>query len=211
MPIIQTSGPLPDRVPLDFYPTPEKLVNRMAEEALYYLPADVPDDRLRILDPGCGTGVFGKALQGRTLGWPHIVGIELDPGRAVEARKTGAYSVVLTIPYAEYKSRLGFDLIIGNPPYYLAEAFVRQSLDLLNPDGTIMFLLRTAFMESQGRYHRLFKRRETRPTEVWSLVERPSFTGNNKTGSDAYAIFIWERRRNHRFPDFTSLKWLSWR
>jgi len=34
------------------------------------------------------------------------------------------------------------DLIIGNPPYKLAQPFVRHALTLLAPGGALLFLLR---------------------------------------------------------------------
>ena len=45
-----------------------------------------------------------------------------------------------------------YDIIIGNPPYSLAKEFILKSLDSLNDNGILIFLLRTAFLESKSRY-----------------------------------------------------------
>lgn len=203
MPIIQANKELPDRVPLDFYPTPLPLVARMVEESKAYIWKPT-----FILDPSSGEGIFGEELRSQYGADPIIIGAELDPGRAITSRASLWYDLVVTGNFLKYSPLTKFDLIIGNPPYYVCEEFVQHGLTLLSGRGTMMYLLRTAFLESQTRYHRIFKQEATRPTEVWSLVERPSFTGNNKTGSDAYSIFIWHMLDRGKT---TELKWLSWR
>jgi hypothetical protein len=81
-----------------------------------------------------------------------------------------------------------YDLIIGNPPYSLAEEHVRLCLGLLADGGQLVFLLRLAFLESAKR-EALW--REHPPERVDVLTRRPSFTHNGKTDSAAYAVFRW--------------------
>ncbi|MFR2694376.1 MAG: hypothetical protein ACLTBV_31030 [Enterocloster bolteae] len=54
--------------------------------------------------------------------------------------------------FPEHGSREKYDLIIGNPPFNQAIEFVEKCLGLLKPGGRLIFLLRTAFMESDQRF-----------------------------------------------------------
>jgi hypothetical protein len=83
---------------------------------------------------------------------------------------------------------------------------VTHALQLLRPGGQLLFLLRLAFLESQGRYQRLYSG-GLKPVRVWSLVERPSFTGNGKTDATTYALFLWQKG----WREGCTLDWLSWR
>ena len=76
--------------------------------------------------------------------------------------------------------------VCTNPPYSLAEDFVRHSRKLyLNAD--LVFLLRLGFLASAGR---LPLWRDIGAPDVNVLPNRPSFTGNGTDSAD-YAWFIW--------------------
>lgn len=83
------------------------------------------------------------------------------------------------------------DWIITNPPFRLAEQFVRRALEL-QPAG-VAIIARTQFLEGVGRYHRLF--RDTPPTIVAQFTERvPMVKGRlTATGSTAtaYCWLVW--------------------
>ena len=81
----------------------------------------------------------------------------------------------------------GFDVIATNPPYNLAEDFIRHALAMLHPTGVAVFLLRLSFMSTQGRIP-LFRDRP--PAEVHVLHKRPSFV-NGKTDNSEYGFFLW--------------------
>lgn len=68
-----------------------------------------------------------------------------------------------------------YDCIITNPPYSLAEEFLRKSLEIA---PVVCFLLRLNFLGSQKRAAFLSKN----PPDVYVLSERPSFV-NGKTDS----------------------------
>jgi len=61
-----------------------------------------------------------------------------------------------------------FDWVITNPPFNLAEEFIIRSLKIARLG--VAMLTRTVFIESKGRYERLFK--DTRPSQVAQFVER---------------------------------------
>ena len=83
-----------------------------------------------------------------------------------------------------------FDLVMGNPPYRMAEKFIRGGLSQLRPGGYLVFMLRLAFLESKKRLvlwddHPLKK--------VVVCANRPSFTGDGKTNATAFAFYYWKK------------------
>jgi SAM-dependent methyltransferase len=205
--MVATDKPLRKRPADDFYPTPDDLVRAALTRCISCHGRDV-------LDVGSGTGVWGRVA--REV-WPdsRIVGVESNAARIATSRAAGeldAYDLVLWADFLKARLPMGFSMIVGNPPYQLAEEFVMRSLELLKSGGAVCFLLRLAFMESQGRYDRMFSG-NARPGAIFPLVERPSFTGDGRTDATAYAVFVWyhEFLMRPRGNPPTSLHWLSWR
>ena len=97
-----------------------------------------------------------------------------------------------------------YDFIITNPPFNLAEEFVLKALPLAK-ESTAIFA-RTQFIESVGRYERLFK--QNPPTIIAQFTERvPIIKGRlsaNASTATSYAWFIWERSNSQRL--FQNLK-----
>lgn len=94
------------------------------------------------------------------------------------------------------------DLVMSNPPYGAAEAFVRAGLRTVRDGGYVAYLLRLGFLASQRR-RELYRR--NMPERVYVLAARPSFRavtledrggGNDNTD---YAWYVWRkgRRLNH--------------
>lgn len=78
-----------------------------------------------------------------------------------------------------------YDAIVTNPPYSLAEEFIRACLPLAD---VVVMLLRLNFLGSMKRAAFL---REYAPS-VYVLPKRPSFVGG-KTDSCEYAWFVWRK------------------
>ena len=83
----------------------------------------------------------------------------------------------------------GVSLAITNPPYSLAEEFLRHSRKLY-PYADISFLLRTGFLSSERR-EPLFQEMGT--PDLYVLPNRPSYVkvGSSSTDSCDYAWFVW--------------------
>ena len=82
---------------------------------------------------------------------------------------------------------------ITNPPYCLAEEFIRHSRKLY-PQAELVFLLRIAFLASAAR---LPLWRDLGTPDVFVLPNRPSFTGGGTDSAD-YAWFRWPvEKRDH--------------
>lgn len=195
MPIIYSSKPLKKRDPHDHYPTPKEVCDLMVSLAL-------PTAK-KILDPGCGTGIFGRSAREQ---WPDAVigGVDMydypDPAGNMES-----YNLVVKEDYLTYQPDEKYDLIIGNPPYRVAQQFIMHSRDLLaSADAQLMFLLRLSFLESAKRFNNLWP--VYRPHTVVVCSNRPSFTGDNHSDATAYGIFIWSGESATR----TEVQWAVW-
>lgn len=161
----------------DFYATPEWCTRAI----LPYLHVS-----RGALDPCCGTGAILDVLR-RAVGaaeYDTIRGIELDADRARCASHNVVCADALELPSGMWGKP---SLVVTNPPYRLAMQFVaRALLEVESERGVVAMLLRLNWLGSQARasFHR------TRPSEVYILPRRPSFTGG---GTDAieYAWFVW--------------------
>lgn len=150
-----------------------------------------------ILEPSAGRGAFVLAADAV---WPAswIDAVELDPDNIEDIRRAGASGVqqrdFLTFerapvsPGATYGAvprPVGYDLIIGNPPYATAHEHIGHALKLLAPTGVLAFLLRLNLLST-----RRFNELAVRPSSVLPIIPRPSFTGGG-TDMTEYAVFIY--------------------
>jgi SAM-dependent methyltransferase len=184
---------LPERRKNDFYPTPFAHARR----ALDLWPRNF--EPKKILDPGSGDGVWGRAAWDK---WPNgktVTGYEIRQ-EAVWPKGYGAWfhRDFLTTNLTHLHNY--FDLVMGNPPYRYAEEFVRKSIELLKPKGHLIFMLRLAFLESQKRLE-LWDDHPLK--EVAVCANRPSFTGDGKTNATAFAFYHWVKG----YRGVTKLSW----
>lgn len=87
---------------------------------------------------------------------------------------------------------LGYDLVISNPPFNLAQEFVEGGLNAVHDFGYVVYLLRLNFFGSQKRNEWI---KTFRPE--WCVIhsKRPSFTPDGKTDATEYAHFVWNRNK----------------
>ena len=72
-----------------------------------------------ILEPSCGSGEFITALQ-ETYPGKNIVGIEHNEKIYNSIQELSSEKVeIIRGDYLKYKPTVKFDLIIGNPPYFV--------------------------------------------------------------------------------------------
>ncbi len=196
------------RSPRDLYITPPELAleaiiqfeinERLAKQEIIYS-----------LDAGCGTGVWGDSIvwlghydDDGTMFTPLIDGIDIEPN----ILSPNVYDHVWKMDFLDLHCG-GYNIIFGNPPYSLAEKFIRHALDLLEPEGYVYFLLRLSFLEGIARGRGLFK--EFPIKRVYVCSRRPSFfstNGKHTTDTLAYAMFLWQKGYNGK----TELEFLDW-
>lgn len=131
------------RVASDFYATPLESIYSLLDNYDGIKPGD------KILEPSAGNGNIIQAL--RDKGYKNTIdAIEL---RAEEANNLATLADDVIIGnFLELNNSDKWNVIIGNPPYSLAQEFIDKSLEVLAPGGRLIFLLRTNFFrESKAR------------------------------------------------------------
>jgi hypothetical protein len=171
----------------DLYETPE--VATLALLAVELLPPT-------ILEPASGRGAITKVLRraGRTVIENDIV----DYGRGQDSVQDFLH---LKPAWAD-----GIDAIVTNPPYRLAQPFVRHALTLC-PHA--FMLLRLTFLESERRRDvldgagliRVHVFRNRLP-----MMHRDGWSGNRVSNPTAFAWFVWERG----YTGKTEIDRISW-
>jgi predicted RNA methylase len=100
----------------------------------------IKDSEITILEPAAGTGqIVRKIGAERRL----IMALEKNQERVRKGRRdTGNESICWDCAdFLNYKFHDRFDLIVGNPPFSLRMEFINRSLELLESNGRILFLL----------------------------------------------------------------------
>lgn len=97
------------------------------------------------------------------------------------------------------------DFTITNPPFRLAEQFIERALE--TSDCGVAMLVRAAFLESVGRYDRIFAKRP--PTFVLQFAERVVMhkgrLAPDGSTATAYAWLVWIQHDD----DETRLRWIA--
>lgn len=168
------------RRPQDFYSTPIECVTAILNEL------DVPDG-IKILDPCAGSGHVIQAIN-EMYNNVHVDAIEIRPE---EKEILNKYTDSIQIgDFLETDIKTGYDLVISNPPYSLAQEFIDKGLKCLNDTGKLVYLLRTNFLESNKR----FKWWQNKlPSGIYVLHARPSFTDDKHTDACSYSWFVWDK------------------
>lgn len=135
------------------------------------------------LEPACGAGHMARVLK-------EYFG-EVFYGDAYDY----GYGPVQDYLTSEHHAN-SVDWVITNPPFRLAEEFVLRSLSIARRG--VAMLVRTVFLESVGRYNRLFQ--HTPPTKFAQFVERvPMVKGRldeKASTATGYAWLVWEHGSN---------------
>jgi hypothetical protein len=160
---------------LDNFPTPPWATRALIEHALGDKAALA---KMTCLEPACGVGHMAKVLS------EYFGEVQCADVHPYGYGEVGDY---LAAPIETNSC----DWIITNPPFKLAEEFVAKSRTIARRGVAI--LARTVFIESVGRYERLFSPHP--PATFAQFVERvPMVKGRlDKKASTAtgYAWFIW--------------------
>ena len=162
---------------LDDFPTPPWATRAL----LTHIISNQPLSKLSCLEPACNRGFMSEPLK--------------EYFKSVHSSDIFDYGYGKTEDFLNqsyYENQ--FDWVITNPPFKLAEAFVIEGLRVASKGVAI--LARTVFLESVGRYERLFSK--TPPSKFAQFVERvPMVKGRlDKSASTAtgYCWIVWEKK-----------------
>lgn len=161
----------------DNFPTPPWATRALLEHVLSSY-SDL--HRQSCLEPACGAGHMSKVLR-KYFG---------------EVRSSDAFDY----GYGEVGGFLesdcadgSFDWVMTNPPFRLAEEFVMRSLSIAR--AGVAILARTVFIESVGRYERIF--RPMPPSKFGQFAERvPMVRGRldqKASTATGYSWIVWEK------------------
>jgi hypothetical protein len=162
---------------LDDFPTPLWATRALVEKVI---GAETVRD-LDCLEPACGRGHMAVALA--------------EYFSTVQASDVFDYGFGAVADFKKAKKPEGsVDWVITNPPFKLAEDFIIHALPMARVG--VAMLVRTVFIESVGRYKRLFE--PIPPTYVAQFTERvPMVKGRiDKKASTAtgYAWVVWNKK-----------------
>ena len=146
-----------------FYPTPERVVDLLAE--LIHVPTGYyhrDRETLRILDPCCGAGEALAQLAER-MDAPNAIpietyGVELHRDRAEEAEKRLGHALASDL-FATSVANGAFGLLLLNPPYdhdsedkRTEHAFLTQTTRYLAEGGLLVFIVPRQRLAVSARY-----------------------------------------------------------
>lgn len=159
---------------LDDFPTPPWATRALLEHVI----SGVVDKSHTCLEPACNRGFMAEPLKAYF--------------NSVTSSDISDYGYGETRDFLGHSYETGsFDWVITNPPFKFAEDFVHEGLRVARVG--VAMLARTVFLESVGRYDRLFQL--TPPSIFAQFTERvPMFKGRlDAKGSTAtgYAWFVW--------------------
>jgi hypothetical protein len=175
------------------FPTPPWATRAMVEHVLK--PRYTGLSEMSVWEPSCNRGFMSRPLQECFLS-VHSSDIS-DYGWDGQ---TMVFDFLRDLRFGGSPSP-EVDWIISNPPFGLAREFIVKARQRARV-GCAM-LVRSAFLESSGRYNSLFK--DTPPSIIAQYVERvPMVRGRydpKASTATAYLWLIWERR-GRRDPHF---------
>jgi hypothetical protein len=175
----------------DYYVTPKNDVIMFLNH--FTKVNDISNDLIqdfKFLDPCCG----GDELNEPT--YLNIIKELYNPKKIVGIDiREDSKADIKTDFITHYQPNEKFDIIISNPPFYLAEEFIKKSLELTEFGGYVIMLLRLNFFGSKKRKP-IFEK--TMPHSCYVHHKRISFM-NGATDSIEYAHFVWQKGVNNDF------------
>jgi len=162
---------------LDDFPTPPWASRALLE---HVIEQGGHTDRLTALEPACGVGHMAKVLREY---FGKVDASDIHPH---------GYGGVVDFT-AERYSAGSYDWVITNPPFKLAEEFILRALPIARRG--VAMLTRTVFIESVGRYERIFSKEP--PTKLAQFSDRvpmvKSRLDRKASTATAYAWIVWEK------------------
>ena len=169
---------------LDDFPTPPWATRALIEHVI----GKEAVEGKTCLEPACNRGFMAQPLG--------------EYFQSVQSSDVFDYGFGETVDFLAQKYQASsYDWVITNPPFKLAEAFVREGMRVAT--AGVAMLTRTVFIESVGRYERLFS--IDPPWRFAQFVERvPMVKGRlDKSASTAtgYCWLVWLKNNSNESPE----------
>lgn len=165
----------------DFYPTPWE-----PTDALLDAEKDVLAFYPRIWEPACGDGAMARQMQAH--------GFKVWSSDLIDRGFGDAHFDFLN--FKGQRAPKEYTAIITNPPFVLAEDFIRQA-HALGMDYIAM-LLKAHYFHADSRI-RLFH--DHRPARIYPLGWRVDFTGGGANHTDC-SWYVWDRSHTAAFTAY---------
>lgn len=145
-----------------------------------------------VLEPCIGQGHIAKVL--------HKHGNVVICGIDIKDRNSGFITKITD--FLSYENNKGvFDYVVTNPPYSLAEEFIRKSMEHVKEDGKVIMFLKLQFLEGTRR-QKFFNeyppkyiyvcRKRAQPLRMGSEIDPK--TGKKWASSTiCFAWFVWQK------------------
>lgn len=201
-----TMGGTTPRLADDAYFTPDALALAICRK----LWAKVGTPEL-VIEPSAGAGAF---VRGARTVWPSTYIVACEPNRNDDL--LGSADEINWTRWENFPDTWDHGqsaLIIGNPPFSLAEEHIALALKRLGNDTAttpqpryLTMLLRASFLAGKGRFESLHKTGCLR--YAWHVIGRPAFTPDGKTDAAEYVVLTWQA--GYRSEEFGG-GWLEWK
>jgi hypothetical protein len=204
---VDERGPLEEQ---DNYPTPPALARVGWEIARGYLrrwdlsaDPELTPRTWTVCEPGCGDDQ--PFLQAAGMD-PRVVRLDGYDVRPVKFSSFHGVRASAYVTPADWLSPAAaadgpWSAIVTNPPFSLAEEFVRAALKRIYHDGVVVMLFRMTFL---GSAKRIGMWGDHPPAQLSIIVPRPSFVkGRNDTNDYFFAVWApWAREQR--------ITWCTW-
>jgi hypothetical protein len=172
---------------LDYFPTPAWGTRALCE--WLHDHGDVFLNTRIAWEPACGDGYMSRPL---AEFFADVISSDVHP-----------YGYGLVEDFL-WPSEHTADWIITNPPFRLAEQFAETAI--VRAKLGVAILVRTAFLESIGRFEGLFTRNP--PSDILQFVERlPMVKGKVDADASSATAYCWLVWRKHATPG-TQFHWI---
>ena len=187
-----------DRHVADYYVTPKEPIRIFLKSFMKNENINNPQS-LDWLDPCCGGDANNDAS------YLSVIKEKYNPPllTGIDIREDSHAEIIMDFLASKKENFNEHDFIISNPPFYLAEDFIRKSIELASDGGYVVMLLRLNFFGSEKR-KALFD--EFMPVSCYIHRNRINFIPDSMKGemklngikppsgdSIEYAHFVWQK------------------
>jgi hypothetical protein len=161
-----------ERKPADFYPTPADVTYSLVPHIMDILPVGSS-----VLEPACGDGAMAEVLL--------ACGYKVD---ATELREDSGYGSGGVDFLKSNVAGNGYDAIITNPPFIVADQFIRHAVGQAR---VVAMLLKSQYWHAAKRL-KLFD--DHPPARIYPLTWRPSFLEKERGNSPLMDVLwtVWD-------------------